>query len=248
MNELLRFLLEQPLLLILLLGWLLGSVGSLIRKAEQRAREQRRRAETGTQSPVQGTAQVPTSASQELPRKASADDIAEQIRRMLGGAPTATPAAETDAELARRRAERQQRVEARRAEEQRQRAEAERKSRLAEPNVGGLRRDLDRRAETATKEADARRVISQAADTRRLTSQSAGSPALGSIAGRGEGSISPLAESLANRLSRTAAPAWVGRRLVKGRDLLGPLTDPATAFVLMEVLGPPRAMRELDAR
>ena len=90
MGRFIEFLFDNPLILIILGGWLLSSLGRLGAKAArtaaaeqqkqaQQAREQRR-AQQPTVTPTQTQARTPP-AAREAPKP---EDIAAEIRRMMG--------------------------------------------------------------------------------------------------------------------------------------------------------------------
>lgn len=93
MTELLDILKSQPILLIFLAVWLLGGLGRLGQKAARKAAEQQqaqRRELRGTGGRGAGSGPAPMVESQTDPRP-SPDDIAAEIRRMMGMEEPAAP-------------------------------------------------------------------------------------------------------------------------------------------------------------
>jgi hypothetical protein len=84
MQQLINLFSEYPILVILLVGWLLSMVGGAITRAARKAEEQRRKAQ---RTPRQFD-RAPTSTPPELrrpePSQPSPEDIAAEIRRVMG--------------------------------------------------------------------------------------------------------------------------------------------------------------------
>lgn len=95
MRQLFDFLMQRPILLFVLVAWIAGMIGNAA-KAMRKARE---RAEAQRRMPPAGPPPVRTVGRSQAPGQASADDIAAEMRRILGmetvprrTAPAPTPA------------------------------------------------------------------------------------------------------------------------------------------------------------
>lgn len=87
MEQLIRFLLQNPIWLFVLLAWVLPAVGTLLRRAATRAAERNRQMQQRQQhdqAHADRSGRMP--AEVEAPAR-SAEDIAREIRRMLGVEP-----------------------------------------------------------------------------------------------------------------------------------------------------------------
>ncbi len=106
MNQILRFLFENPILILILVGWLFSALAGAATKAAKRQaqprsrprpefdalRDQQRQAEREQEA---RTAQAPAPPQAEAPR--SPDEIARQLREMLGLEPAPSRAPEPPA-------------------------------------------------------------------------------------------------------------------------------------------------------
>ncbi|HLU38910.1 MAG TPA: hypothetical protein VK081_05965, partial [Planctomycetota bacterium] len=139
MNPLLRFLFENPIIVLVLVAWLMSGLASMAgkaaRRAQQHQQQQRRRAaaelegrlrgEPGHEQDVDLERRAAQQVQQERPREArpaipqTAEDIARELRQMLGLDPEVPP--------------RPPRVEPEGAREERAYAEEPRR---AEPDTG----------------------------------------------------------------------------------------------------------------
>jgi hypothetical protein len=234
LRDFLRFLTENPILLVILIGWIASMIGGAVRRA---AEGQQRRG---------GAARPPR------PPAKSAEEIAAELRRMIGvEEPAKSPAelaaeraarrAQRDAELAeaeRRRVERsgrppveadveaeraarRQRQQAERAEAERRRQERAQAAARAEGRAPAAKPLADRQVGTL------RQGLEAASDAPRFDVSR-----LGTLGGTARAPDAPPARA---PIVRRRPAAHRRRRL--------DLSDPAHAFMLAEVLGPPLALR-----
>ncbi|MBK8976758.1 MAG: hypothetical protein IPM29_12640 [Planctomycetes bacterium] len=93
MPDLFRFLFDNPILLILLVSWLVSSLGGAMQRAARKAAEQQRRAGGGGSEAPRPAAARPTvvRAGRPRPARSEAEDIAREIRRAMGLEDAAAP-------------------------------------------------------------------------------------------------------------------------------------------------------------
>lgn len=217
MNQLINFLLANPILLIILIGWGLSILGGTLRKVEQKAMEARRRAQAES---------APTAP--EPVRKQTAEQVADEIRKMLRAKKVEVVMEEPKpAPLLQAPALRPLRPTF--VGEQVTRSE-----------VGGLRAEWaerDRLREAASQREAAKQEAHRRPDH----------VPMGRLAGRGEGASAQGQTTTVRRLVQSDAAtvsAGGGRAAWARTGTLAALSNPAAAFVLMEVLSQPRAFRE----
>ena len=83
MPDILRWLFEQPLLLLLLIAWIFSALGGVMQRVARRAQAEARRAADATDAGAD--------AAQPHPGRRDADEIAREIRRAMGLEPPAPP-------------------------------------------------------------------------------------------------------------------------------------------------------------
>ena len=229
--EIWDFIWRNPWVLIILLPWALSIVGGVFTKAARKSAEQQRRAQRGAGVELQEKRQEKLP---EQPKRPEPEQIAAEIRRMMGMEPAAK-APEPKTSRPTPRALQQPRPRVVVLEEEWEEAPA-----LAEPppepaarpqagHLGGLR---ERMAARAT----ARRTISK-------------------LAGR---HIDPATEhggvherhlqtGLMRKL-RSREGRGAGRRMsgLRAAGTLADLSDPVKAFVMLEILGPPKGLQGME--
>ena len=239
MDRLVRFLLQNPILLVILLLWIAGLVGNLVkaaRRARERAEQQARQRHGQLPSPeVRGTpVDVASRARTEPPPLRSADEVAREMRRILGVEPNergdvaTAPRPRSPDEL---------------TEEQERRARAERAARehrvRAERAARAERARLERRHEPQVPQ----RAPAPPAPHRGLevhVTPHVGTglqrrPSIGSGLVVGGHELSRL-----GGLGAAARPALPPRQRPRRRYQLDDLTR---VVVMNEILGPPLALR-----
>lgn len=83
MNRIIQLLWEQPFLALLLIGWLLGAVGGVLKRSARRAADRRQREQAPSPSQSQS---LPASPQR---RRPSSEEVAAEMRRILGMDPPA---------------------------------------------------------------------------------------------------------------------------------------------------------------
>lgn len=88
-DKLLELLLREPLLLVILLGWIAGGIGKLAQAKKKRAASERRSAEATPTLPNAAGAQGSLPQAAERARRArTKEEVAAEMRRILGMEPT----------------------------------------------------------------------------------------------------------------------------------------------------------------
>jgi hypothetical protein len=220
MRDLINFVLSNPILLVVVLAWVAGMVGNVI-KSTQRARqraEQQRSMPRADRTPA-APPKAPPSGSR------SADEIAAEMRRILGMEPEQVqrPAARRPAAPLRQVPAQPSRPGAQPSRPAPQSSRAP----SAPPQSPPARQYLERPPASARPATQDRRLevhvdphVGESLQRRHITPGTAGSRGLGTLGGRN--AIRKRSESVVQRYS---------------------LDDLKTAFVLSEILGPPRALR-----
>lgn len=80
MRRLFELLMQNPILVFILLAWVAGMIGNIVKAA----RKGRERAEQQRRMPRADPAPVRAPRAPDAPRRASADDVAAEMRRILG--------------------------------------------------------------------------------------------------------------------------------------------------------------------
>jgi hypothetical protein len=78
MNRLLDFLFANPLIAIIVLGWLLGAIGKMMKSTAEQAQRSRRN------GPTEGSAPAPKPIARPAKARPSPEEIAAEMRRVLG--------------------------------------------------------------------------------------------------------------------------------------------------------------------
>ena len=226
LRQLWEFVASNPIILIIVLGYIASMAGNVMTRAARKAQEQQaaerqkareRRIESA--SPVESAASTTFEESAPTSQR-SPEDVAEEIRRMMGLEPEQTPV----------------------------RVEVVEEPVVAEPvsvrpergrsHGGDLAAELERKERERAARFDARlQARSEELDAR--------SDALDARASESRFGDLPEHHS---KLERPVAvsPSKRRRRSAKRSTRLFDASDPARAIVALEVLGPPRAMREWE--
>jgi hypothetical protein len=89
LEQIWRILRDNPILLLLVGSWVVGGIGSAVRKARERAEQER---QAGRRMPMD-VPQEDARTMQAEPSRPSEEDVAEKLRRILGELETGGPAA-----------------------------------------------------------------------------------------------------------------------------------------------------------
>jgi hypothetical protein len=268
-NWLIELLKNNPILVFFAVAWGAGALGTAMQRAKKAREQQRKRTELPKLEERREVAEESPAGAEPpfatLPKRPTPEEVAAEMRRILGMEPKQAAKeerAEAQQELHERQAAR--REHEREAREALEREQESLRARKAEQEAM-RRRDREvsqREREAATRERQSAQREREAARRRDIPGQrrppSFGPGAtFGKLASQfephvGEG-IQRRATPATGAVGRDALGTLGGRTAARGTRRrayhgLVDLHDLKRAFVLMEVLGKPLALRELDRR